>query len=291
MQKILLVLFGIAAVVAGTYFIIKNSSLAANSATTGSGLDMAAFMHVSDDKTFLEAMIPHHQEAVDAAREVLTRGGEIPAIRALAQSIVVSQEREITMMKEWYEAWYGTPYQDTGTYVKMMKDLSPYTGSELDGIFTKDMIVHHQGAVMMAEMALDFTKRDEIRDMSKAIQEEQEKEIVLMEAVLSGASERAITVRVSSRTLGPSVVSVTEGDVITLSITTDESGEFHIAGYEIEHDMEPGATLEFPFLANQAGRYNIELHPAVSMDHEVGEGHDEESHEDIVIGALVVNPR
>lgn len=291
----------------GAYFLATSdnpkTSVGKNDGMMGMTPEMMASMRVATDKEFIEGMIPHHQEAVDTAREVLARGGEIPAIRALAQSIIVSQEQEIAMMKSWYEDWYDKPYQDTGRYMNMMRPLAAYSGQELDRVFTTDMIVHHQGAVMMANMALTFSERDEIRDLSESTIESQQKEIALMQAVLDDAPEQTLAVQVRDRKLEPSVVTVTEGDVVTLQVTTDESGEFHISGYDIENDMEVGETLEFAFLAHQPGRYNFELHPSEDEEH-VGEEEpqalfrfinvaeaSEDEGEDIVIGAFVVNPR
>lgn len=119
--------------------------------------------------------------------------------------------------------------------------------------------------------------------------------------------KKVIEVSVADRTLAPGIVTVTEGDDITIRVTTDESGEFHISGYEIENDMEVGSVLEFSFVADKPGRYNFELHPksdtaSESHDEEDGEEASEtadeateaehdEAEEDIVIGAFVVNPK
>ena len=54
-------------------------------------------------------------------------------------------------------------------------------GDEFDKIFLADMIVHHQGAVEMAKMALTSSDRQEIKDMARAIIDTQIQEIVDME--------------------------------------------------------------------------------------------------------------
>lgn len=54
---------------------------------------------------------------------------------------------------------------------------SPEAGVDPDLAFIDAMIVHHQSAVMMAEMALDASERDEIRTLSNEIIEAQEAEI------------------------------------------------------------------------------------------------------------------
>ncbi len=59
------------------------------------------------DKAFIDAMIPHHQSAVKMAQHALKQAKR-PEIKQLAQEIISSQEQEITQMKQWQTAWYGS---------------------------------------------------------------------------------------------------------------------------------------------------------------------------------------
>lgn len=58
------------------------------------------------DQAFIDAMIPHHEDAIEAAKLAL-KNGQRPEIKQLAQQIITDQEREISQMKEWRKAWYG----------------------------------------------------------------------------------------------------------------------------------------------------------------------------------------
>lgn len=103
---------------------------------------------------------------------------------------------------------------------------------------------------------------------------------------MSMEDAREISVSISGRKLSPEIVEVTEGEHVVFKVTTDEAGEFHIAGYEVKKMMNADVVTDVMLMANSAGRYNLELHP---MDGEHSD-HSDGEHEDIVIGALVVNP-
>ncbi|MEO6462241.1 MAG: DUF305 domain-containing protein [Candidatus Eisenbacteria bacterium] len=60
----------------------------------------------SYDDRFIDMMIPHHQGAVDMARDARDKA-QHPELRALADSIIASQEREVRQMEEWRREWYG----------------------------------------------------------------------------------------------------------------------------------------------------------------------------------------
>lgn len=59
----------------------------------------------------------------------------------------------------------------------MNKALLGKTGDEFDKAFLTEMIVHHQGAVDMAKLALTNAKHKEIKDLSNGIISAQNKEI------------------------------------------------------------------------------------------------------------------
>ncbi|MBU3668829.1 MAG: DUF305 domain-containing protein [Candidatus Taylorbacteria bacterium] len=62
----------------------------------------------------------------------------------------------------------------------MMAGLDGKTGTEFDQAFLKEMIVHHQGAVVMAEAVLKQSKQPELIQLAKDIISAQTKEIEMM---------------------------------------------------------------------------------------------------------------
>ncbi len=157
------------------------SSMGGSHAGHGMGQhDMHMDMMVRSEREFIEHMIPHHEEAVSTAKEVLARGGSTPEIRTLAENIIAAQEREIADMKQWFATWYGTPYADTGTYEPMMRDLSQLSGAELDKVFLEDMVHHHMGAIMMAKSVEPVIEHEELRTLTEAIVRTQSAELETM---------------------------------------------------------------------------------------------------------------
>lgn len=62
----------------------------------------------------------------------------------------------------------------------MNAELQGKTGDTFDKAFLSEMIIHHQGAVEMAQLALTNAKHQEIKDLAKAIIAAQNKEIADM---------------------------------------------------------------------------------------------------------------
>jgi uncharacterized protein (DUF305 family) len=142
-------------------------------------------MMVTNEKDFLTGMIPHHEEAVATAQEVLARGATTPEIRTLVENIISSQTREIALMKQWHQEWYGEPYVPNGNYKPMMRDLSQLSGVELDRVFLEDMIHHHMGALMMAKsLGEEDYEHEDLHMLAHEIEEAQAKEITLMQMYL-----------------------------------------------------------------------------------------------------------
>jgi uncharacterized protein (DUF305 family) len=57
------------------------------------------------DEAFIDAMIPHHQSAIEMA-QVALKNSDNPKIKELAQNIISAQQREIEQMTQWRQQWY-----------------------------------------------------------------------------------------------------------------------------------------------------------------------------------------
>ena len=82
------------------------------------------------------------------------------------------------------------------------------------------------------------------------------------------ATSTIIDASLQSQSLNPKLIEVTQGDNITLRLTTDEPGDIHITGYEIVKELNVNKKTEISFIAETAGRFNLEIHPATEKTHD-----------------------
>lgn len=141
------------------------------------------------DQSFIEMMIPHHQDAIDMAEMALQKA-QHPELKQLAQNIIRDQEREIQEMKTWYKQWFGKAVPVSSTqgmmgmhqgHSMMAMDMDALAKAEnFDQEFIRQMIPHHQMAVMMASNLKTNTDRPEMDKLMDQIIRSQSAEIKQM---------------------------------------------------------------------------------------------------------------
>ena len=77
----------------------------------GMGMSMDDMMNSMKDKgedefdqAFIEAMIPHHQGAIEMAKEAQKKS-QHEEIKRMADDIISAQSKEIEMMRQWQKDW------------------------------------------------------------------------------------------------------------------------------------------------------------------------------------------
>jgi uncharacterized protein (DUF305 family) len=150
------------------------------------GMDHGSMAGMSDapyDATFIDSMIVHHEGAITMAKQAQEQA-ERQEIKDLAQAIITAQEAEITQLREWRTAWHPD-LADTGGMGMDMGDMEVPAGeAPFDQRFIQAMIPHHEGAIAMAQDALQNAERQEIKDLAQAIITAQEGEIAQMKTWL-----------------------------------------------------------------------------------------------------------
>jgi hypothetical protein len=104
--------------------------------------------------------------------------------------------------------------------------------------------------------------------------------VLLLAGAPSFAAEAVEPIRISvpirSRSLGNAVhkqIRITQGDVLELVFTTDESAELHLHGYDIYLNVEPGTPAVMRVDAKIAGRYPLESHRFGSVSQQASGAH------------------
>lgn len=150
------------------------------------------------DVMFVGMMIPHHEEAVEMADMLLDKDNVDPEVVELATAIKAAQEPEIELMKSWLEAWDSMPAEgmggmDHGGHSGMgsmgmseedMQALEDASGAEAGDLFLEQMIVHHEGAIVMAQDVIDEGSHPDVLELATQIISDQANEIELMRSML-----------------------------------------------------------------------------------------------------------
>jgi uncharacterized protein (DUF305 family) len=146
------------------------------------------------DVGFYDDMTTHHYQAIGMAISYLSHGTD-PVLRLIAGEINASQNGDIRQMQTALQKWHrqGSPgvamewmnmpvpqdAQPGMATPAQLEQLSKARGRELDDLFSRLMIAHHEGGIHMANAAVRLgdlsrpiaaymatTQRDEIGDMT-----------------------------------------------------------------------------------------------------------------------------
>lgn len=148
------------------------------------------------DRAFIDAMVPHHESAIEMAHAAKEAGLSQPDLVKVADDILATQQDEIDEMRGWRAEWFGSSEVDPNgasalgmseSEMGMQHDADALLNSgDVDTDFAQMMITHHQGAIEMAKLAAENAEHDEIKDLAEAIISAQEREIAVMRPHTSG---------------------------------------------------------------------------------------------------------
>jgi len=126
---------------------------------------------------------------------VLAKDGVDERVTTLAEDIKDAQGPEIDTMNSWLEAWgqstdmpgmNGMGGMDEGGMMSEddMTALENATGAEASRLFFEQMIMHHEGAIAMAEAQLDAGENPDAVALAGKVVDDQTAEIALMQDLL-----------------------------------------------------------------------------------------------------------
>jgi len=149
--------------------------------------------HNEQDMSFAQAMIPHHQQAVEMADLAATQATDAK-VKDLAGRIKDAQDPEIKqltgMLDQWGAAMDGGMDHGGSDHGGMMTDgdmqrLEKATGAAFDRMWIQMMIKHHQGAIDMAGTELESGDNADAKKLAQQIMDAQQDEITEMQGMLS----------------------------------------------------------------------------------------------------------
>lgn len=179
--------------------------------------------YTADDVRFMQGMIGHHAQALAMTALIPDRTTR-PDIRTLGQRIEVSQRDEIAMMRTWlkdrhqplpddaqhdHHAAAGSSMNMPGMAMSdtlmpgmltadQLAELAEASGDEFDRLFLKDMIRHHEGALVMVASLLGTTgsaQEAEVFRFASEVDSDQRAEIARMNALLGTLGPTGPTTR------------------------------------------------------------------------------------------------
>ena len=141
------------------------------------------------DIEFAQMMIPHHVGAIEMAQVMRNKVGIDPGIKDLAQRIQAAQGPEIDELRHWLEDWDSDEGMSHDMEDMMseegMAELEAAAGDDAVRLFLEQMIVHHQGAIEMAQTEIDEGVNPDAKAMAQDIIDAQESEITEMQDLLA----------------------------------------------------------------------------------------------------------
>ncbi len=138
------------------------------------------------DKAFIDAMVPHHQGAIEMARVALGNA-EHEEIQELSRNIVSTQQSEIEELKSIKKEEFGTSSVPMEMSVEQMRGMGMMMDPQrlakrehFDEAFIDAMIPHHQSAIEMARVADEESENQRIKELAGNIASAQKREIEQM---------------------------------------------------------------------------------------------------------------
>lgn len=154
-------------------------------------MDMHATELTGDvDYDFVKGMIPHHQGAIDMATQLLASAQMSDKLKPLAEDVVAAQSSEIAFMQDWLVSYGEARPSAEAEQIKaayaainatMMAEMHGLSASgDVNRDFIDGMIPHHEAAVAMAKVLLQFSRDPALIKMAQMVISEQTREINVM---------------------------------------------------------------------------------------------------------------
>lgn len=179
----LAIITGAVLLLAGGVFVAMAMNRAGNESGSAVSAPVSAEVAAAE-KQFMEQMVSHHSDAI-AMAQMSPEKAMSQAVKSMSTDIISAQQKEIEDMKVWYKRWYNEELPSMSDMPgmseeggNMMNQLRSATDYDLE--FVKQMTVHHQNAIKMAQEILTKVEHQELKDLANNIISSQTSEIEQM---------------------------------------------------------------------------------------------------------------
>ncbi len=137
------------------------------------------------DVQFLDTMARHHEMGIDMMQMAVNKA-QSQDVRAEAQKMIDEQTKEIPELKAMRNEVKANAPEAVNMDLPGMEPmdhskLEQASGTEFDRMFLDMTIKHHQGAVEMADTALEKAQAADVKTKAQAIHDKQKAEISKLE--------------------------------------------------------------------------------------------------------------
>ncbi|MFI9585940.1 DUF305 domain-containing protein [Streptomyces sp. NPDC052236] len=143
-----------------------------------------------NEKEFLASTVDHHFAAVHMAKMCVDKTTRAD-LRGLCGRIKDAQSQEITQLRSWLKAWYGTDETPSmppmpEPMMTMMNKLPGLAGRTFDVEISRHFVHHHGMLLPEADKCRKQAEHGELRAMCEEMHKTQSRENSQFEAVIAG---------------------------------------------------------------------------------------------------------
>lgn len=122
-----------------------------------------------DDHAFAMQVAEHHRQGIEMADHIIAHGSN-PAVKAMAKRIKAEQTKDLATLDAHMPSdgaqHHGAMMPKDPEMEKKMAELKAASGAKADALFLEQMIVHHAGALVTVEGALDKLQDEDLRKLA-----------------------------------------------------------------------------------------------------------------------------
>lgn len=130
---------------------------------------------------YMEFTIDHHAMGIQMGTMCVEKAIHAE-LRELCQRNVEAQSRELAMLQQWLQQWYGIAYEPDLTQgdEQMMEKLAALSGAEFEIEFMETFSRHHHQVIQRSQPIVRQAVHPELRDLAAQIIAAQTRDIELM---------------------------------------------------------------------------------------------------------------